>query len=242
MCGRFVRAADRSAISTAFDASPVPDLPELQPDFNVAPTKHSYLVVAGSERTGHRRELVVARWGLVPSWAKDSSIGNRMINARAETAASKPSFRSAFKKRRVIVPADGYYEWYRPTGNGGRSSPKQPYFIHPSDGQYMAMAGLCELWRDPAVLDDDAPGAWLRTYTILTCPANERLRFIHDRMPVMIRSDEWDSWLDPHLPDPRLDEWAVRDSAALQALPVSTAVNNVRHNGPELITPIELDG
>ena len=183
------------------------------------------------------RELRVVRWGLVPSWAKDRSIGSRLINARAETVHSKPAFRRAFAHRRCLLPADGYYEWQRLEGAG---APKQPYFICRGDGGPLAFAGLYELWRDPALPQDDEL-SWLWTATIITTSAPDDLGRIHDRMPMVIQPDNWADWLDP----------AADDSAGLMALcapaasdgltsyPVSTAVNSVRNNGPQLIDRAE---
>ena len=165
MCGRYVAVADRSKIERQFDARPV-DGEALAPDFNVAPTKKVYAVLDRHDE----RELKIVRWGLIPSWAKDPKIGSRMINARLESASSKPSFRAAWKKRRALIPADGYYEWYTPqTGPDSPTKPaKQPYYIHPRDGSLMSMVSLYEIWRDPTVADDDDPMAFRWTCTILT--------------------------------------------------------------------------
>ena len=177
-----------------------------------------------------------ARWGLVPSWAKDMSIGNRMINARAETLAEKPSFRRAFAKRRSLVPADGYYEWYtadEPPAAGGKPR-KQPFFIRPKDGAALAMAGLHEFWKDPAT------DSWLVSFTIITTSAEDSLGHIHDRMPLFVEPDGWDAWLDP-APRPTEELLELLTPAApglLDAYAVSTAVNNVRNNGPELVAPL----
>ncbi len=192
------------------------------------------------------RELRVVRWGLVPFWAKDPKIGSRLINARAETVASKPAFRHAFKRNRCLLPADGYYEWQRPDGSsqdepGGRGGVKQPYFITRGDGGPLAFAGLYELWRDPA-LPDDHERAWLWTATIITTSAPDELGRIHDRMPMVIEPDRWADWLDPAAGDPA-DLAALLAPAAASGLisyPVSTAVNSVRNNGPELMERIEL--
>ncbi len=180
------------------------------------------------------RELRVVRWGLVPSWAKDTTIGSRMINARAETVSEKPAFKGAFARRRCLLPADGYYEWQRqPAGAAG---PKQPYFICRTDHQPLAFAGLYELWRDRALARDD-PDAWLWTTTIITTSAADELGEIHDRMPMVIGEASWADWLDPANTDVA-DVRALLTPAAVSGLtsyPVSLAVNSVRNNGPGLI-------
>lgn len=210
----------------------------LPPDYNVAPTKDVYAVVVDDREDESKRLLTTMRWGLVPSWAKDSAIGNRMINARLESAAQKPAYRNAWRHRRALLPADGYYEWYTPQVAAGAKPRKQPYFVHDPGGGSLAMAGLYEFWRDPSVAADD-PHAWWRTTTVLTCPATETLRHIHDRMPVLVDPQMWSQWLDPHYSgDPRdlLDPDA--SAAGLAAYPVSTAVNSVRNNGPALLEPL----
>jgi putative SOS response-associated peptidase YedK len=186
------------------------------------------------------RELRVVRWGLVPFWAKDLSIGSRLINARAETVSTKPAFRRAFARRRCLLPADGFYEW-QAAGDGPRAR-KQPYFIHRADGSVLAFAGLYELWRDQAAPDGD-PDAWLWTATIITTRAQDEVGRIHDRMPMVIEPARWADWLDPG----QADEAALHAllapavSSGLTSYPVSTEVNSVRHNGPRLIEPVDPD-
>jgi putative SOS response-associated peptidase YedK len=206
---------------------------------------------ADAGEAGVARELRVVRWGLVPFWAKDPKIGSRLINARAETVDSKPAFRHAFKRNRCLLPADGYYEWQRPDGSsadepaskgaGGRGGgAKQPYFITRGDGGPLAFAGLYELWRD-AALPDDHGRAWLWTATIITTSAPDDLGKIHDRMPMVIEPRRWSDWLDPANND-AADLLALLAPAAAGGLisyPVSTAVNSVRNNGPELIERVE---
>jgi putative SOS response-associated peptidase YedK len=187
------------------------------------------------------RELRVVRWGLVPSWAKDISIGSRMINARAETVASKPAFRRAFARHRCLIPADGYYEWMKV---GDPAHPrKQPYFIHRADGGVLAFAGLYELWRDRSRPDED-PGDWLWTATIITTQAADEVGQIHDRMPMVIDPARWADWLDPASTDAGAlhDLLAPAVTAHLASYPVSTEVNSVRNNGPQLIEPVAGDG
>ncbi len=184
------------------------------------------------------RELRVVRWGLVPSWAKDISIGSRLINARAETVATKPAFRRAFARHRCLLPADGFYEWEK---SGDPKHPaKQPYFIHREDGGVLAFAGLYELWRDKGRPDDD-PGAWLWTATIITTQAEDEVGRIHDRMPRVIDPAHWADWLDPTATsaDALHELLTPAASAHLASYPVSTEVNSVRHNGPGLIKPME---
>jgi len=214
---------------------------ELRPDYNVAPTKKIYAVMtrrppglagAGGSDGGDGaaeakaagdlepvRQLRTVRWGLVPSWAKDPAIGSRMINARAETVASKPAYRRAFAKRRCLLPADGYY-----------------------DGAPLAFAGLYEFWRDQSQ-PDDHPDAWLVTATIITTSAPDELGVIHERMPMVIGPGQWAEWLDPDLQDPAqlAHLLAPAVSSGLITTRVSTKVNSVRNNGPELIEPARDD-
>jgi putative SOS response-associated peptidase YedK len=265
MCGRYASARKRIELLEEFAVERDRVAEPLEPDYNVAPTKPVYAVLTrrpraseeagdsakegdsakagdgdagGARPDGVARELRVVRWGLVPFWAKDRSIGSRMINARAETVSEKPAFRSAFARRRCLLPADGYYEWYRP--DGAAKAAKQPYYIRRADGRPLAFAGLYELWRDRAV-PDDHPDAWLWTTTIITTSAPDELGRIHDRMPMVIRPDRWADWLDPG----NNDTGDVRGLLApavtgeLISYPVSTAVNSVRNNGPRLIEPAE---
>ena len=216
----------------------------LDPDYNVAPTKPVYAVLTRGSR-GHggsppqevARELRVLRWGLVPSWAKDLSIGSRLINARAETVDSKPAFRQAFTRRRCLLPADGFYEWQQVT-EAGRVR-KQPYYIHRGDGGVLAFAGLYEIWRN-AAYPDDHPEAWLWTATIITTRAEDSVGRIHDRMPMVIEPARWADWLDPGNTDRAdlLTLLAPALSSGLTSYPVSTDVNAVRNNGPALIEPL----
>jgi putative SOS response-associated peptidase YedK len=263
MCGRYASARKRIELLEEFRVERDRVAEPLRPDYNVAPTKAVYAVVtrgagpseaqspdaAPTEAAGSAdvaRELRVVRWGLVPFWAKDPSIGSRLINARAETVASKPAFRRAFTRRRCLLPADGYYEWQRPDGTesdtpGGKGkAAKQPYFIFREDGGPLAFAGLYELWRD-ASLPEDHERAWLWTATIITTSAPDELGRIHERMPMVIQPDRWQDWLDPDANDPAdlIALLAPAASIGLTSYPVSTAVNSVRNNGPELIERIE---
>lgn len=235
MCGRYAATKDPAALAEEFEV-PIPE-ETLVPDYNVAPTKKVYVVL---DRPEHGRSLEVARWGLVPSWAKDPSIGSRMINARAETLADKPAYRRAFAKRRCLVPAAGYYEWYEPAdGPKGRSGKplKQPFFIHPADGATLAMAGLYEWWRDPSRPEDD-PQAWRLTCTVVTTQASDAVGRIHDRMPMTVPHQAWSAWLDPTHQVEVAALLAPAAALALDAYPVSTKVNSVRNNGPELLEAV----
>jgi putative SOS response-associated peptidase YedK len=242
MCGRYASARAKQELLETFEVElDGAAEEELRPDYNVAPTKSVYAVMSRSAKANPDgraiRQLRVVRWGLVPSWAKDPSIGSKMINARVETVAEKPSFRKAFAERRCLLPADGYFEWAVLDEAKTAGKPKkQPYFIQPADGGIMAMAGLYEFWRDRSRADDD-PLAWLVTCAVITTSAEDELGAIHDRMPMLIEHDRWAEWLDPGTPD--AGEFLIPAiSAKLKAYPVSTAVNSVRNNGPELLEPI----
>ena len=249
MCGRYASSRRPEDLVEEFEISDSRVAAPLAPDYNVAPTKEVYAVVERPPRregeddddkspATSERQLRVLRWGLVPSWAKDPSIGNRMINARMETVAEKPAFRRAFASRRCLLPADGYFEWY-PTEQKTKSGKplKQPFFIRPKDGGILAMAGLYEIWRDPTRADDD-PDRFRWTCTVLTTEAEDSLGHIHDRMPLMVERERWHEWLDPtHPGDTSLLVPAA--PGRLEAYAVPTLVSNVRNNGPELVEPLE---
>ncbi|WP_182708043.1 SOS response-associated peptidase [Thermomonospora cellulosilytica] len=235
MCGRYASARARQELIEEFQVQLDATEDAIRPDYNVAPTKKVPAVLTrppGDDEEEAVRQLRALRWGLVPSWAKDIKIGNRLINARAETVHEKPSFRRAFAKRRCLLPADGFFEWYTAQAEEGRKPSKQPFFIRPRDGAVMAMAGLYELWRSP---EDE----WLWTCTVITTQATDDVGRIHDRMPMVVRPEHWDDWLDPGLT--AVEE--VREllvpamNGTMEAYPVSKAVNNVKNNGPELIRP-----
>ncbi|MGH3479996.1 MAG: SOS response-associated peptidase, partial [Nocardioidaceae bacterium] len=183
------------------------------------------------------RKLTTLKWGLVPSWAKDPAIGNRMINARMETVAEKPAFKRAFAVRRCLLPADGYYEWYTTEQKVKGKPVKQPYFIHPADGGVLAMAGLYEIWRNKEIEDPDADDAWLWTCTVLTTSSTDELGRIHDRMPLLVEKERYDAWLDPRVSDTDtlLGLLVPAAPGRLEAYPVSRAVNSVKNNGPQLM-------
>jgi putative SOS response-associated peptidase YedK len=245
MCGRYASSRRPEDLIEEFEVvdSRVPE--PLAPDYNVAPTKEVYAVV---ERPPSKespeppaRQLRVVKWGLVPSWAKDPSIGNRMINARMETVAEKPAYKRALAVRRCLLPADGYFEWYPTDEKTKAGKPKkQPFFIHPKDDGSLAMAGLYEIWRDPT-RDDDADDRFLWTCTVITTDAEDDVGKIHDRMPLMVERDRWAAWLDPRTDkDSVLDLLVPAAPGRLEAYPVSTMVNAVKNNGPELIAPLDL--
>jgi putative SOS response-associated peptidase YedK len=248
MCGRYASSRRPDDLAEEFDVVETRIEAALEPDYNVAPTKQVYAVVerppSGAEAdVDPLRQLRVLSWGLVPSWAKDPAIGNRMINARMETVADKPSFRRAFATRRCLLPADGYFEWYETSEKTAKGKPrKQPFFIRPRDGGVLAMAGLYEIWRDPT-RDDDDPQRFRWTCTVITTDAADDVGRIHDRMPLMVEPERWGTWLDPRSPkDDLLDLLVPAAPGLLEAYPVSTAVGNVRNNGPELLEPLPLDG
>ncbi|WP_225850999.1 SOS response-associated peptidase [Streptomyces sp. HPF1205] len=240
MCGRYVSTRSPQELAGVFGVDRWDPREDLAPSWNVAPTDEVWSVLERQDRaTGEvARQLRPLRWGLVPSWAKDPSVGSRMINARVETVADKPAFRRAFARRRCLLPADGFYEWQSVPGPGGKGRPrKQPYFIRPEDGQLMALAGLYEFWRDPRAGDDHDPGAWLTTCTVITTDAADAAGRIHPRMPLAIAPRHWDAWLDPDRQDAE-DLRSLLSPPAdgrLDARPVSPAVNDVRNNGPELL-------
>jgi putative SOS response-associated peptidase YedK len=239
MCGRYVVTKRPEELAQEFAVERIAVDEPVEPDFNVAPTKNVPAVMTRERRDEPgtvERQLRVARWGLVPAWAKDPSVGNRLINARVETAPEKPSFRQAFAKRRCILPAAGYYEWQQqPAAEGGKKSPKQPFFIHRPDEGTLAMAGLYEFWRDPERERDD-PQAWLLSVTVLTTDATDELGRIHDRAPLIVPADGYETWLAPQPGDAdALRDLLIPATVGMQADPVSTAVNNVRNQGADLI-------
>jgi putative SOS response-associated peptidase YedK len=228
MCGRFVSSSPPDELATYFDVEAVSET-VLEPNYNVAPSLDVYVVV----ESGGIRRLDTFHWGLVPFWAKDPSTGNKMINARAESVTEKNAYKHAFKKRRCIIPVDGFYEWKKIPGQKA----KQPYFVQRKDGEPLALAGLWEVWRPKD--DTERETDPLRSCTIITGEPNEKIADIHDRMPVILPPSAWDAWLDPENDDVEtLGKLLVPAPPELITLhPVSTMVNNVRENGPELIEP-----
>jgi len=247
MCGRYASSRKPEDLVEEFEVVDNRLDQPLEADYNVAPTKEVYAVMQRKPSRDSvdepRRQLRTLRWGLVPSWAKDPAVGNRMINARMETVAEKPAFKRAFAARRCLLPADGYFEWY-PTSQKTQSGKprKQPFFIRPADGGVLAMAGLYEIWRDPT-RDEDDPDRFRWTCTVLTTQAEDSVGHLHDRMPLMVERERWSAWLDPTT-DRKDDLLSLLVPAApgrLEAYPVSTLVSNVRNNGPELVEPIPLE-
>ena len=233
MCGRFVSASPPDQIARYFDA----EAPEaaLEPSYNVAPTNDVYVVHVD----GSTRRVEPMYWGLVPHWAKDPSIGSKMINARAETLADKNAFKSPLAKRRCIIPADGFYEWLKGPGQ----KKKQPMFIHRDDDTPFAFAGLWSVWRDPNATAEEreAGGGTLRSCTIITGAPNEKVREVHDRMPVMLPRDAWETWLDPAVQDIEVATKLLvpAPAAGIDIYPVSLEVNNVRNKGIHLMDRVD---
>jgi putative SOS response-associated peptidase YedK len=247
MCGRYASSRRPEDLIEEFEVVDSRLDKPLDADFNVAPTKEVYAVMerrpSKDSTDPPQRQLRTLRWGLVPSWAKDPTIGNRMINARMESVAEKPSFRRAFAARRCLLPADGYFEWYPTSQKTKAGKPaKQPFFIRPQDGGILAMAGLYEIWRDPT-RDEDDPARFRWTCTVLTTEAEDAVGHIHDRMPLMVEPDRRAAWLDPTVSskDDLLSLLVPAAPGRLEAFPVSTLVSNVRNNGPELVEPIPLE-
>lgn len=222
MCGRFTLQTPASGLAALFDGL---RFPNLIPRYNICPTQP---VATIRESSPGEKQVAMLRWGLVPFWAKDLKIGARMINARSETVATKPAFRAAFKSRRCLVLADGFYEWKK----DGKT--KQPFYISRSDHQPFCLAGLWETWTDKSK-DDNTPR--IETCTILTTTANEILSPLHDRMPVFLERDQFDFWLDPEFSDrPKLESILIPCSSDfLQTHPVDTLVNKVANDSPECI-------
>jgi putative SOS response-associated peptidase YedK len=225
MCGRYELHSHPATIALAFGLA---DPPDVHPRYNIAPMTDVGIVRVNAEGA---REYVRVRWGLVPRWAKDTAIGNKMINARGETIAEKPSFRMAYRRHRCLVPADGFYEW---ATQGARDSPrKQPMHIGMKDASLFAFGGLYERWLSPE-------GEVLDTCTIVTTPANEMLKPVHERMPMIVAPGDYARWIDPANSEVA-DLIAPFPSEAMAYYPVSTRVNNVRHDDASLIestTPI----
>ncbi len=226
MCGRFVQK-DLKDLAAAFDARLRPDLPPplLAPRCNIAPTAE--IGIIGLDRAGVR-SVTGMRWGLVPSWAEDMTGAARLINARSESAADKPSFREAWQKRRAIIPADGFYEWPQ---TGDR---KQPWYISRADGRPLGLAALWDVWRR-------GPDGPLFTCCILTAPANDEMARIHDRTPVMLMDEAAvQRWLSPDTPESaRHAMMQAPAPGSLRLRPVTPLVNAVRHDGPDLLAPYE---
>lgn len=232
MCGRYELHSHPAAIALAFGLAHPPDV---HARYNIAPMTEVPIVRVGTEG---QRELVRMRWGLVPRWAKDPSIGARMINARGETLADKPSFRTLYRRHRCLLPADGFYEWMTLAQGAGAPPRKVPQHIGMADGSLFGLGGLYERWRNA---NDEV----LDTCTIVTTEANARLRSLHDRMPLIIPREQYARWLDPANPDVA-DLIVPYPAEGVAYYPVSSRVNNVRHDDASLIErvaaiPVEAD-
>jgi putative SOS response-associated peptidase YedK len=230
MCGRYAlygpaslsREAKAELVRLGIDL--VGAVSQREPQYNIAPTQRAPVLARGEAAV----ELKALHWGLVPIWAKDTKIGSHAINARSDTVADKPMFRTAFKKRRCMVPASGYFEWK------GEAGAKQPYLIHDPAGDLLLFAGLWEAWRP---IDDEA-AEWYRSFTIITGEPGKVSGDIHDRQPVILQPDAWETWLDG-TPQEAADVIASAPEAALAYYPVPKAVGSPRNKGPELVQPIE---
>lgn len=225
MCGRYtLTETNPDVLAEVFD---LPEVPDLAPRYNVAPTQPVATIVRDADSA--RNRLAIMSWGLIPSWAKDRSWQSKLINARGETVHEKPSFRSAFKRRRCLVVADGFYEWQaQPSG------PKQPLYITLTDHAVFGLAGLYEFWTDPATGDE------VVSCTIITTAANDLLAPVHDRMPVILPRERYADWLDPALDDPLAARSMLGSypAAQMNLYPVSRDVNRVSNDGPELIARV----
>jgi putative SOS response-associated peptidase YedK len=223
MCGRFTLTSSSSDIAKVFNLA---NVPSLEPKYNVAPTQQVATIL--QTESDSDRTFKMLRWGLIPSWAKDSSMGAKLINARAETIAEKPSFRSPFRHSRCLIIADGFYEWQK-LENG-----KQPFYIEQIDSSPFAFAGLWSTWQPP-------DGEAISTCTIITTEANEIMQPIHARMPVILNSTDYDLWLDPTVQKPELLQPLLKplEKDLLKTYPVSTKVNNPRNDSPECLKLME---
>lgn len=220
MCGRFTQRKPAERVKREFQLE---EVPSIEARYNIAPTQD----ILAIRRRDNSNEAVMLKWGLIPSWAKDATIGAKLINARSETVEEKPSFREAFKKRCCIIPVDGFYEWQR---TGGR---KQPYYFRFKDDRLFGFAGLWEKWGTPE-------GEILETCSILTTEANEVLKPVHDRMPVILHPEAYDLWLDEDVRKQELCKELLcpYPASEMTANPVSVAVNSPRNQGEQLVQPI----
>ncbi len=202
------------------------EAPQLPPRYNIAPSQPVAVIRLRPDANNQQRELTMMRWGLIPSWATDLTIGNRLINARSESVLEKPAFRAAMRRRRCLIPADGFYEWRKTAGG------KQPYFVGMRDGRLFAFAGLWESW-------EGADHSYLESCTLLTTTANKLVADIHDRMPVILPSEAYGPWLDPAVPPAQavalLEPFPAEQ---MTAYPVGTLVNNPQNDRPECIVPV----
>ena len=230
MCGRFTTTTPTAELAEFFEA--IADDDDFEPNYNVAPT--SDIRIIREDDNGQRR-LDLMFWGLVPAWAESPAMGSRLINARSETIAVKPSFRSAFRRRRCIIPVDGFYEWV----SVPERKKKQPVYISSRDGSPLAFAGIWETWRSKRA---SASNEELRSCSIITGPPNELIAPLHDRMPMILPREQWSDWLDPEQEDVDVLQSLLRPAPEdwLQWWTVSTAVNTVRRHDEALIEPAEV--
>jgi len=224
MCGRFVQFSSLRTLETYFPIDSIAG--DVVANYNVAPTQEVLAIIHQNDR-----RLEKLRWGLVPSWAKNLTAASRLINARAETVAQKPSFRAAFKRRRCLIMADGFYEWQ------GEKGSKQPYFIALPSKRPFAFGGLWETWKSKEASDDDPV---YRSCTILTTAASESVQIIHHRMPVIFQPEAYDDWLNPEIQEADRLEDVLQNHLVrnMQYYPVSKLVNRVQNNSAENITPL----
>jgi putative SOS response-associated peptidase YedK len=222
MCGRFTLTDPDADLAVQFN---LPEIPELAPRYNIAPTQPVAAVRVAANGSG--REMVLLRWGLIPFWAKDPNIGTRMINARSETVGEKPAFRAAFKRRRCLVVADGFYEWQKQNGT------KQPFYVRLRDARPFAFAGLWESWEGP----DANP---IESCTLLTTQPNDLLRVVHSRMPVILQPQDYELWLDPEVQEPQRLQPLLRPYSAeeMETYAVSRYVNSPDNDDPRCIDPL----
>ena len=226
MCGRYRLSRRKQLVEEYFDTES--DEPEWTPRYNIAPSQPVPVIRQNPKEP--RRELSLMRWGLIPSWAKDASVAARMINARSETAGTKPAFRDPLTNRRCLIPADGFYEWQR-TGKV-----KQPYCFEVNDGELFAFAGLWDHWKDPS-------GQWIKSCSILTTTQNVVASAVHDRMPVILDRTDYDLWLDPGMKNVDALSEMLRpyDARMMRCYPVSGRVNHVANDDAECAKPVELE-
>jgi len=227
MCGRFARYSLSRELERYFNALPPPF--EIQPNYNVAPTQETPVIVLQEDE----RHIKKRHWGLVPFWAKDISIGSRMINARVETVTSKPAFRAALKQRRCLIPANGFYEWLGKTGN------KQPYYFHLPSGEPIAFAGLWEVWEDKNTAAEPSP---YKSCTIITTEASDSVKDVHNRMPLILKPEVYSEWLDPENKELGIIEEVMKNGCVkeLKRYPVSKLVNRVGNNSKECIETTDI--
>jgi putative SOS response-associated peptidase YedK len=225
MCGRYKLSRRKQVVEEYFDSAPWED--DWSPRYNIAPTQ--LIPVIRQHPKEPLRELSLMKWGLIPSWSKDSSGAASMINARSETASTKPAFRDALKSRRCMIPADGFYEWMR-TGKA-----KQPYSFEVGEGQLFAFAGLWDRWKDPS-------GNWIKTCSILTMTPNAVTSPVHDRMPVILESNDYDLWLDRGMQNVAAVSELLKtyDATSMRSFPVSPRINSAVNDDQECSAPVEL--